>query len=788
MFEATELSGTSSSSLSVGPGSLVEDPTVLGAFAGVLEEFKQGSEDGDLFGMVKSFREISTGELLKLAEADIMKHEEDEEKLVVENWVLETKFWNLVEVLVGFRSSDEYNDTSEVEIDEFTSQVVIKQNILSNSTTLRELDLLSYWLIHNSNLDDNQQELDRDTLPSTKWLNTKIDLLSNQSKPDLVSSLDSDATLRNNRPNKRPCKINAKDSLNDERFFQAVFELLLQEKHDEVLELCKFTNNWTLSAILAGTHDYIDPEIDNLDGLEDEDESMGLNKPTGIKNKFLWRRTVFLLSKNPNLGKYERAIYSYLAGDYTCADLTESWESQLLVLTNNILQHDLELQAINYLDPSLNEILKLAKPEKRFENIGMVLNHLAQSSNEKIKRQSLHSIRVLMGAIITNNVDHLISNSIGLLDELILSNDRFRNNSTLTLKNTNSLIKESYLLRILIHFIITMKFLNDNIIADENLIKLIKLYLTRLSLYKLYHLMPIYISYIPSESEIIENYSFFLSSIIIDQEDRLVQLKSMRSLELPLENILKQTVERIFNDTKAYYEQKTSVDLGNEPVTKLDTKLINSISWFVDSGMVFNTVALVNSLARRFLLSGKVHSLMRLFESLDMLKIVNDFKIEKEIGDEYHISELKSNVNIDEIGHYQMMINTFVLIDEFEQNIDELEQQRLLHKIIQSIYPLITLGVAPLVHEFSTDDDFKFYHSLETLYLPYLVLKVLKFMESFQSKELSREFKKLVSLISSEQHKIYQIFTETGQLKQVLDTIVTISINQFDHLEKGVYE
>ncbi|AOA64327.1 Nup84p subcomplex of the nuclear pore complex subunit [Komagataella phaffii CBS 7435] len=762
-------------------------------FSKILKRYRLKLDSVDLFEIVSEFKRVCSETII---EADREGFSPD----ILENWILETKFWNLVEMLIKYRFFVDFEKTnSDTDVNPYRTDLSVKEQIISANSNLKELMVIISWLTQNFNLD----LVDRDPflpdskdseLQANKWFHTRIDIQSNEDKPTLVRQLDADAPLRGKDNN----RLNEKDVQYDSNFFERVFRLLLEGNIDEISQLCKETNNWSFALVLRGLKDFIDPEL-NGSFSRDDDEDIGVNSQEtkrciGIKNRKLWRKTVYQLSLNEQLTDKERGVYGYMCGSHEVpVKLTNSWDRQLLIYCNNILQHDMEIELERVTRPLTGSAdLQLPLPPKKHRDLNDTLNALASSNNPSIREQSQHSIRVLSGSLITNSIGELLKNSSDLLNEMITGGDES--------KTEADLIKESYLLRILVHLAIFMRMLDDSIISGSNLNNLIKVYIARLSLYKQYDSIPVYISFISTHADTIETYTFILSSMITDKADRLKQLKEMRELELPLETIVKRTVQRVFEATEYLYSNHTEIIISAD-VSHIDYKLMHTFDWFVDADMSYEALDAIIVLMRRFLLNGKVAALVELHEHIAIQKILDDYKLRDEVW-KNHGSDLA--LNLTTIPEYKLMeVSQYLKLVQISKQLHEYEYQGTLEEPSRSVNLINSLtnnlkqiilsfleGLynPPAESEVSPEDKLM-YQELRELYIPIWIDTLFDIL--VENRKISTVYVKeaadVVNLIADETNKFYYMLLKVGKLEPFLQKFALITTDIFDDYEDGIF-
>ena len=285
-------------------------------FGEALKDFKSvelsSTNPPDPFNILRDFRSIAGSAALKsLEKKDSNKEGSD--------WELEAKLWHLLELLGSYRTSDINPD--EMTTYSYNSNAVFEKKLLQEDRDLYQIWIIIVWIQNNMNPRLTE------SLPTSKWSNSIIS--------GGLKSCDLDFPLRDSH-----AEINVKDKAEDHVFYRYVYHLLLAGKVDSAIEECRLTENLTLSMILCGMQEYLDPVRDTQ--IQNEFETQ-----QGVKKHALWRRTVYSLSLDSRLDQYERAIYSFLAGTIPQDDVINdsNWDSDLLLHLNQILQIEIE----NYL-------------------------------------------------------------------------------------------------------------------------------------------------------------------------------------------------------------------------------------------------------------------------------------------------------------------------------------------------------------------------------------------------------------------------------------------------------
>ncbi|KAG0672250.1 Nucleoporin nup84, partial [Pichia californica] len=749
----------------------MEDDNISANFANVLKNFRLEFGANDLRSIALGFKVITYKKLMELYDSDPSQVDS------ISNWILECKFWTILESLLDVKFNKDYiqNSLDLNDVSEYSSDTVIQDKVISSDNELLQLltciNSLSetFKLDYPNQDDDDNNDGDENELQYTKWHNTLLKLNSIKTDKNLIKNLDLDSPLRT------PQNVDQDDQLKDEAFFKRAFKLLMSHEFDDLKSLSEATNNWDFSLMIAGLNDKIDPIID----LKDFSKN---TIPSGVKFKILRRRTIYQLAINSKLNNspYERACYGILSSDFlTVNELTSNWEEKLFIYLNNLFHNNLEnkiLKLYQDLDMNfeLNMISKLSKPPVISNSVDEIFNKLANDKNQLIKDQSKHSIRVLIGSIISDNVKLLMENTIKSIDDLISVESESENETGANITN------EAYLLRILTHLAIILQLIyGEEIINNDDYIKILNCYIYRLNLYKQYELVPVYISFIPTQDKIIDIYSTILLQFEYSSSDRINQINGIKILNLPIESIIRETIEKSFKETINYYPTNSEIQLNYE-VDLIDEKLFNTIYWSIDAGMIFDCLEAIIILLRRFLLVGKIGSAIKFLKSISLPQLIDNYKYETSV-----LSNLKNENNfisdnniphildykLHELTQYHNLFSTFQLLLDYdykETNDDKL------NKIIDSLYKIIKTWMFDLVNDKDDNEiiesDIEIFEELRRIYIPTIFNTLFDILieNMNKNKKFEQQAVQLVNLLADEKFKIYDILNSTNELKPFL--------------------
>lgn len=709
----------------------VDSNQVILSFANVLKDYQvtnlKSNASQDPFTIVREFRSIVGETALQLANVA-----SNEDRANYENWELEAKLWHLIDLLESYRTADE--QLEKITTYPYNSDVVFKKELLQNNKDLYEIWLIMVWIQSNAKPPSRPNDL-----PSSKWSNTVTS--------GGLKSCDLDYPLRDNT-----VSIDPRDTKADHTFYRYIYQLILAGSYDEVRKECEFCDNLTLNMIICGLDDYIDPQKDTqIEG--------SFTSQQGIKKHALWRRSVYSLSLNPNLDKYEAAIYSYLAGDIPNSTEAEDrdWSVELLLYLNQIWQICIE----NYLTQQgrINAEELIVKMPSQPLSLQDTLNIV--SSQHQF--ESEHPIRVLMGAVILNNVSSVIGSSVEMLLDVVKG-----------IETNNDLFDEPYLLRIVTHLAIFIDMICPNTIDEADKSRLITAYVTILSLYELYETVPVYISFLnKQESE--EAYSFFLSNLV-DSDVREKQLQLSNFLQLPTANILRRTAQRIFADTEQYYNPETTITV-NYDISDIDRRLMSGAEWLLEGKLYADAIDSIIALSRRFLINGKIKSLEHFFNRNDLNEIIKHHEMDKLASK----SSNEEDLTILEIKQYQNLLQGFKKYEEWKKSSSLFNSQSNLPTLVKQ-FKEFSNGIYQLIKDFlvylSEDErvqDKEALFEIRALYTPYLVIELHKSLvsasESLKISSFINEALNLTNLVANETDKIYLLFQSSGRLKEYLQLI-----------------
>lgn len=801
-------------------------------FATVLQQYQLNKHANSLspFEFVNHFKSIAASRSLELSDRT------ESDKFI--SYDLETKLWHLIDILYQFRHT-----ASESELlpeNSYTSDTIKQHNFLTKNKKIREISLIINWL------QENSRSVRTDSVNTTgKWQQTQLSISERDFKQSItlptaddstaetgLTSMDSDGPIRENS------SVLIEDRVADSDNFKLIYKLITSRKIEEAIEVANETGNFTLSLILIGAvHDYIDPVVDQELFKSSEGESemilddINTGEPSGQRHKFLWRKTVYKLSQQPNIDHYERLIYNYLCGGDIADNLNEAsgdWEEQLLIYLNQLYISKMQ----NYMDSKLS--LTFSFPLPQSDSINEILNILLNNNPEL----SQHPIRVMCGGVMIEQVQALLHNTIKKL-----AKEDFTSNVHLNV--------DDYIMRIVTHLSIFLFLVGgQDSISEKDITMIISSYIKYLSTKKLQEFIPIYLSFIPNETDARECYSLFLSSLT-DEEERSKQINiaknftdalaitaqannlssnsyttntETRSLDMPdmddmdegkMINVLRRTVERVMVETEDHYKLTGGpLVVIEEGVDDIDFKLYRSVEWFYESKMYEDAITASIVIFRRFLLCGKLSALKQFGQGKNFKQLIKDydFEVNTKLLSSPSAKAKVSEEMKEELLQYETFIQGLTLIEDWKKflrdnqingisslsgnNRNFWKSQHIhnsIEKVAASLNKLIFNWFKGLINSQERENntnDVNLFREFRSIYVPYLVIEILQIYQYLRLNDWKymRSAFQLINLVANEEdNDLLNCFVTSGRLKEFVVRCGEVSSIATEKGIKGIF-
>lgn len=777
--------------------------SVEALFADALEKFQlDTNQNKSPFEIIAHFKSITASQALRVGEllTGVDTNTTSELLEEFENWDLETKLWDLVEILSLFRVSTDYNLIEECE---FSSLAIKQENHLRKNPQLRELALIIQWLQNNSRSLGTSEDVF-----TTKWEKTKLAIETRDIKSlvtpgdsdkdhELVDYLDVDAPLRSAK------RIHPQDENVDDTNFRVIYKLLLASKVKEAIEFSNNTGNYALALILVGaTEDYYDPIIDKLPEVENDPAAEEL-KASGIRHKLLWKKTVYKLSQRTSLNKFERLIYNFLSGGDITLNILEAngdWEECLLLYTSQLFNYQLEKFIVSNLTSGIESV-----PPPQFTKIDDILDALLTTGTETQSGGGNHPLRVVAGGVMIDQVSVLLHNIIASIDI-----------------NTSDAVMKPFLVRVVTHLtIFQMMISGPESINVLDVTTIITLYVSRLSDYSLLELIPIYLAFVPKEEDAREIYSLFLTSIT-DHEQRMKQIEISKrlgnrltvddndivmvddTLNTKLLNVLRRTVERVMTETESYYRPKDVVTVQETdlPVDSTDYKLYTSLEWFYDNNMYEDAIIATITVTRRFLLTGRLVSLREFAREKNFKKLIRDYDAEHQmelLTNDKHESQVTEDHKL-ELLEYASLVEGLVLISDWKKFYssqkaplwENTSVAKLIEKVTKLLNDLLFNWFTELLkHESVIPETKAIFKEFRVMYVPNLLMELLDIYQSARLKDWQymKDALDLVNKVADEEHNDFlKCFVSSQRLDEFLVKVGEISVVSVEKGMSGLFD
>ncbi|OLY83481.1 Nuclear pore complex protein [Smittium mucronatum] len=591
----------------------------------------------------------------------IQSHPSENSNLV-EKWLLEKNTWKLLHSMFSLRiqnnvSFSPLNDSQNSEIDFSPVDSLLTDfskvlKIFSLDFGLSEYSAIKNWL------EEIAPPFHSVEIRTGYWPFTRKEyersLRKNEKRSDLVTQLDPDAPTRLQ-------KRLAPEDLEYERFMlKSLYEFVRRGRLNDAIMLC--INNgepWRAASLRGGTYFY-DSGIDNTNLINDKSVSVA----TGNINRRLWKEMCSVLASDPKVDIYERALYGVLSGRLDEAfSVCETWEDRVWVEICAMIEKRIEEILIKrtgiYKPSSLSGIGTSDQRNAISDSLLEMFEKIKSESNIEITNSAYNPFREVQVAITTKT-----------LNQYIIS---FSKN----VRKTGISTTDPHFIRFLVHLILVSREIGmplDEFAGDT----IISAYVQILSTSPSHKtLVAMYCSKLPGSIPI-ELYSGFLANCDSVIEERAIYIQLAEQYNLDVISIVKKTALNILEkysyisdgDMTSHITKFSGID---DPLNKAEIIQIRAIEWLIFYHELY-TYSLIHivSLARRFLIFGRVNAAISLFNSLP-----NDFVQSswKNIAiQENEDAENESNNKYESWGQYLKKSNPEY--DSYDKSKDTIDQDQ----------------------------------------------------------------------------------------------------------------
>ncbi|XP_047431247.1 nuclear pore complex protein Nup107 [Mugil cephalus] len=450
------------------------------------------------------------------------------------------------------------------------SEKIVVEQLFQRDAVIRQSQLVVDWLesIAKDQMGDFSDNIEY-YAKNVCWENT-LHALKMRTKSGsgftvpLVTELDPDAPLRQQRP------LANLDREDDARLLKNLFSLIRAGMTEEAQRLCKRCGQAWRAATLEGWKLYHDPNRTS--------GNIELQPVEGNPQRGIWKACCWRMAEEEQLNRYERAIYASLSGNLKpLLTVCESWEdcvwAHFRVMVDSLVEKDLMSSGMSHqeLETLPREYLEANwTMEKVFEE-------LQASESKRVLEETKEHYHVIQKFIILGDLD-------GLLEEF---SDWL----------TASKPLPSHLLRFMTHLVLFFRSLGLAL-KEEACVDVLKSYISLLIRDQQTYLVASYVGQLPAELATAQ-YAAFLETVT-QTELRPLCLQLATKAGLDVSAITKLVVETVRErDDPEFTHHSQTLETGT---TKEDQRKIDVIDWLLfDPAHRAESLKQSNAIMRKFL-------------------------------------------------------------------------------------------------------------------------------------------------------------------------------------------
>ncbi|XP_070784950.1 nuclear pore complex protein Nup107 [Enoplosus armatus] len=450
------------------------------------------------------------------------------------------------------------------------SEKVVVEQLFQRDAAIRQSQLVVDWLesIAKDQIGDFSDNIEY-YAKNVCWENT-LHALKLRRKSGaaftvpLVTELDPDAPLRQQRP------LADLDREDDARLLKNLFTLIRAGMTEEAQRLCKRCGQAWRAATLEGWKLYHDPNMTS--------GSIELQPVEGNPQRGIWKACCWRMAEEEQLNRYERAIYAGLSGNLKpLLAVCESWEdcvwAHFRVMVDSLVEKELMSSGM------ANQEVETLPREYLEANWTMekVFEELQASESKRVLEETKEHYHVIQKFVILGDLD-------GLLEEF---SDWL----------TASKPLPSHLLRFMTHLLLFFRSLGLAL-KEEVCVDVLKAYISLLIRDQQNDLVASYVSQLPAELATAQ-YATFLETVNQPElRPRCLQLATDAGLDVAA--VTKLVVETVRErDETEFTHHSQTLEMGT---TKEDLRKIDVIDWLLfDSAHRAESLKQSNAIMRKFL-------------------------------------------------------------------------------------------------------------------------------------------------------------------------------------------
>ncbi|KAL5022711.1 hypothetical protein ScPMuIL_001866 [Solemya velum] len=786
-------------------GLLLEEDPGISASQGLYNDFLQclqnNSSQQQVFDLVQEFENACRDEVTLLNKL-LGRATKQQEKFRKTGNVLhllkeETATWTLVGQLFRERVETDLKEMGvideEMAVDsedkiEYQSDQNIMKMLFTKESSIRESQIVVDWLesCAREQLDAFSDKVKFFSDRAVAWENTLHRLQNQQTglpmgtERPLVDEMDPDAPVRQNR------MLDDLDKEDETRLLQYVFVCIRAGQIDKAQEICQSCGQSWRAATLEGWRLYHDP---NFEGLRND----GCVAPVrGNPYRDIWKTVCWKMAQEAKFNQWERAIYASLSGNLQALlPVCKSWKDYLWayfkVLVDSKVEQEIRIRTISSrpLEPLPSDYWeKMFEPITIFQEI---------ETAEKVAPEISHWYCVIQKYLILGDTDKLLE---------VMSMWVRQDGEKLP----------GHLVRFMAHLVLFLQTAEHKITEDYCHV-ILEAYVQNLIVDKQKHLVASYVSKLSQNSQVLW-YARFLEGINSKAErEECLKWAQEAGLDIPL--ITKTVVENIRNKDVVDFSQELEGPVGTT-ISDEDRQKIEAIDWLVfEPSQRAEAMKQANAVMRTFIAVRKHAAVKEVFGKLpgDSVDVV--YKNWQRLTGSTDLPPSDMNgireymcmkAYIDAIDNFNDWFNlchhgkphkpeiltgaSFTdrvahdhRIKQYEQEVDRWHHNLMLQtkSTKARFYNVLLFADGGWMVDLVKDDEAERSRQLQmsqlrTLTLPYmcsLLHKVLHTTEQFT------ECLQLADLVSSEQHKLYEVFRK-DELQKLLDLLRESSLAVLD--------
>ncbi|XP_033471289.1 nuclear pore complex protein Nup107 [Epinephelus lanceolatus] len=487
-------------------------------------------------------------------------------------WLLQQEncSWRLITSLYKDRVQLALEDDITDMVAPSESEKVVVERLFQRDAVVRQSQLVVDWLesIAKDQIGDFSDNIEY-YAKNVCWENTLHSLKLRRKSGTaftvpLVTELDPDAPLRQQRP------LADLDREDDARLLKNLFTLIRAGMTEEAQRLCKRCGQAWRAATLEGWKLYHDPNMNSGSGQ--------LQPVEGNPQRGIWKACCWRMAEEGQLHRYERAIYASLSGNLKpLLVVCESWEdyvwAHFRVMVDSLVEKELMSSGMAHQEV---EMLPREYLEANW-TMEKVFEELQASELKRVLEETREHHHVIQKFVILGDLD-------GLLEEF---SDWL----------TASKPLPSHLLRFMTHLLLFFRSLGVAL-KEEVCVDVVKAYVSLLIRDQQTDLVASYVSQLPAELATIQ-YAAFLETVTQPAlRPRCLQLATEAGLDVAA--ITKLVVEMVRErDETEFAHHSQTLETGT---SKEDLRKIDVIDWLLfDPAHRAEALKQSNAIMRKFL-------------------------------------------------------------------------------------------------------------------------------------------------------------------------------------------